>query len=86
MVSAAYLLLAAAALAYIVRSIRTYYELREFGGHWSAGWSRLWLLDTQKSGEMHRRFTALNRKDGEYSTRAGFFSLPPCRNHILIRP
>lgn len=86
MPSAAYFLLAVAALAYIVRSIRTYHALREFGGHWSAGWCRLWLFNTQSSGEMHKRFTALNRKDGEYSTRAGFFSLPLRWNHIPIRP
>lgn len=81
MVSAAYFLVAALAVAYVVRSIRTYYSLKQFGGHWSAGWSRLWLLSTQSSGEMHKRFAALNRKHGEYSTRQGFFSLPPCRNH-----
>jgi hypothetical protein len=72
MVSAAFFLLAAVALALAVRSIRTHYALKQFGGHWSAGWSRLWLLKTQSSGEMHKRFTALNRKYGESSTRAGF--------------
>jgi hypothetical protein len=49
---------------YIVRSVRTYLSLKQFGGHWSAGWSRLWLLKTQSSGEMHKRFAALNRKHG----------------------
>lgn len=73
MVAAAYFLVAAVALALVVRSIRTYYSLKQFGGHWSSGWSRLWLLNTQSSGEMHKRFAALNRKHGEFSTRAGFF-------------
>lgn len=73
MVSAAYFLVAALAVAYVVRSVRTYYSLKQFGGHWSAGWSRLWLLNTQSSGEMHKRFAALNRKHGEYSTRDGVF-------------
>jgi hypothetical protein len=84
MVSAAYFLVAAVALAFVVRSIRTYYSLKQFGGHWSAGWSRLWLLKTQSSGEMHKRFAALNRKHGESSTRAGFSSLPLRWKHALI--
>lgn len=70
--------LAALALAYVVHSVRTYNSLKQFGGHWSAGWSRLWLLRTQGSGEMHKRFAALNRTHGESSTRRGFSSLPPC--------
>jgi hypothetical protein len=78
MASAAYFLAAALVVLYILRSIRTYLSLNQFGGHWSAGWSRLWLLKTQSSGEMHKRFAALNRKHGEYSTRHGFFSLPLC--------
>jgi len=78
MASAAYFLAAALAVVLIVRSIRTYLSLKQFGGHWSAGWSRLWLLKTQSSGEMHKRFAALNREHGEYSTRHGFFSLPLC--------
>lgn len=69
MVSAAYILPIALLVLYIVRSIRTYYSLKDFGGHWSAGWSRLWLLRAQMSGEMHKRFTALSRKYGEHSTR-----------------
>lgn len=84
MVAAAYFLVAAVTLALVVRSIRTYYSLNQFGGHWSAGWSRLWLLNTQSSGEMHKRFAALNRKYGEFSTRAGFFSLPLCWKHAPI--
>ena len=55
-------------LLYVVRSIQTFLALRHFGGHWSAGWSRLWLLRTQGSGEMHKRFTAINDKHGKYDT------------------
>jgi len=84
MVAAAYFLVAAVTLALVVRSIRTYYSLKQFGGHWSSGWSRLWLLNTQGSGEMHKRFAALNRKYGEFSTRAGFFSLPLRWKHAPI--
>jgi len=51
---------------YLVRAIRTYYSLRHFGGHWVADWSRLWLLRTQGSGEMNKRFTEVNRKYGEF--------------------
>lgn len=51
----------------VVRSIRRYYALKAFGGHWSAGWSRLWLLKTQSSGYMNKTFTEINRKYGEYS-------------------
>jgi hypothetical protein len=53
------------AVLYTISSIRTYYSLKAFGGHWSAGWSRIWLLRTQSSGEMHKVFTDLNRKYGE---------------------
>ncbi|KAK6441577.1 hypothetical protein LTR95_002197 [Oleoguttula sp. CCFEE 5521] len=65
MPSAAYVLLCALlVLAFVTRKVRAYYGLRQFGGHWSAGWSRVWLLRTQSSGEMHKRFAALNRKHG----------------------
>ena len=87
MVAAAYFLVAAVALALVVRSVRTYYSLKQFGGHWSSGWSRLWLLNTQSSGEMHKRFAALNRKHGEFSTRAGFFLVTTAlesRSHLPI--
>ena len=89
MVAAAYFLVAAVALALVVRSVRTYYSLKQFGGHWSSGWSRLWLLKTQSSGEMHKRFAALNRKHGEFSTRAGFFLVTTAlesRSHLPMRP
>lgn len=51
-------------VGYVVRAIKTWYNLRQFGGHWSAGWSRLWMLRTQGSGEMNKRFTELNRQYG----------------------
>lgn len=60
---------------YIARVVRQYYALRRFGGHWSAGWSRLWLLRTQGSGEMHKHFTAINKKHGECSS--PFSQQPP---------
>ncbi|KAK3071492.1 hypothetical protein LTR53_008537 [Teratosphaeriaceae sp. CCFEE 6253] len=49
---------------YVFRAVRTHYSLKHFGGHWSVGWSRIWLLRTQGSGEMNKRFTAINRKHG----------------------
>ncbi|CZT20651.1 related to pisatin demethylase (cytochrome P450) [Ramularia collo-cygni] len=49
---------------YVVRVVRQHHALRHFGGHWSAGWSRLWLLRTQSSGEMHKHFTAINKQHG----------------------
>lgn len=64
MLSAALVLGIALLAYYVVQSVQTYYALRQFGGHWSAGWSRLWLLRTQGSGEMNKRFTAINRKYG----------------------
>ncbi|KAK5108219.1 hypothetical protein LTR62_008675 [Meristemomyces frigidus] len=49
---------------YIYNSLRTYYGLRDFGGHWSSGWSRLWMLKTQSSGRMNKIFTKVNLKYG----------------------
>lgn len=49
---------------YVVRSIKTYHSLKHFGGHWSAGWSRIWLLRTQGSGFMNKTFTAVNNEYG----------------------
>lgn len=49
---------------YIGSAIRTHRALRDFGGHWSAGWSRLWLLRTVGTGHMNVAFTELNRKYG----------------------
>ena len=50
---------------YVARCVRPYYALRDFGGHWSAGWSRLWLLKTQSSGYMNKTFTEVNQKHGK---------------------
>ena len=65
MVPAALLLAIALVTLYVARSVRTFFALRHFGGHWSAGWSRIWLLRTQSSGEMNKRFTEINDKYGE---------------------
>lgn len=52
------------AFLYVVRHVQTYLELRDFGGHWSAGWTRVWLLRCHLSGEMNKRFTTINDKYG----------------------
>ena len=63
---AAPLLLAIALFAlYVFRSVRTFYSLKHFQGHWSVGWSRIWLLRTQGSGQMNKIFTAVNDQYGE---------------------
>lgn len=72
MIPAALFLVIALVILYVARSIRTFLALRHFGGHWSTGWSRIWLLRTQGSGEMNKRFTAINNKYGECH-------LPVCR-------
>ncbi|QIW99451.1 hypothetical protein AMS68_004969 [Peltaster fructicola] len=65
MFSMSLILLAATLLvAAIVRQVHAYNSLKAFGGHWSAGWSRIWQLRTQGSGEMHKRFTEINDKYG----------------------
>lgn len=66
MVSAS-LLVAFAILGLVVllRRCQRHHALRHFGGHWSAGWSRLWLLKSQGSGEMNKIFSAINEKYGE---------------------
>ncbi|KAK3054048.1 hypothetical protein LTR09_004826 [Extremus antarcticus] len=64
MVPAWLILMFALVTLYIARSIRTFIALRHFGGHWSSGWSRLWLLKTQGSGEMNKRFTTITDEYG----------------------
>ncbi|KAK4553097.1 hypothetical protein LTR86_009824 [Recurvomyces mirabilis] len=49
---------------YVYKSVRTYHALKVFGGHWSCGWSRLWMLRTQGSGQMNKIFTEVNLKYG----------------------
>lgn len=51
--------------SYVAHCVRTYYALKDFGGHWSAGWSRLWLLKTQSSGYMNKTFTEVNQQYGK---------------------
>ena len=63
--ASALILVAGLAIAFIVtRKIRQYYALREFGGPWSAGFSRLWLLSASRSGKMHLHYTAVNNQYG----------------------
>ncbi|CAJ2509046.1 Uu.00g140720.m01.CDS01 [Anthostomella pinea] len=64
MYSAALSLAIGVVVLYVVRAVRTYYALSQFGGHGSAGWSRLWLLRTQGSGEINKRFTKINNQYG----------------------
>lgn len=64
MLSAAALVFLALLSLFIADRIRTYAGLRQFGGHWSAGWSRVWLLNASASGQMHKRFTNLNDEYG----------------------
>lgn len=59
------LLLLVAALSYLLfRSLRQYNGLKAFGGHWAAGWTRLWLYTTVSSGKMNIYFTEVNDKYG----------------------
>ncbi|SMR49013.1 unnamed protein product [Zymoseptoria tritici ST99CH_1E4] len=48
----------------VARAARRHAALSHFGGHWSVGWSRLWLLRTQGSGQMNLRFTKINQQFG----------------------
>lgn len=65
MVPVALILVIAIVTLYVARSIRTFSALKHFGGPRSTGWSRLWLLRTQSSGEMNKRFTVVTNKYGE---------------------
>lgn len=51
-------------LFWVVRKVRQYYALRAFGGHWAAGWTRMWHLQTSKSGRMNKIFTDINDQYG----------------------
>ncbi|KAK8214786.1 hypothetical protein M8818_002369 [Zalaria obscura] len=57
-------LVAFATAAIVVRKTRKYYALEQFRGPWSSGFSRLWLLHANASGEMHKYFTEVNDKYG----------------------
>lgn len=50
---------------FLVRKVIQYRSLRDFGGPWSAGWSRLWLLWANGSGKMNIVFTEVNDQYGE---------------------
>lgn len=65
MIPASLVLVIALFAIYVLRSVRIFYSLKHFPGHWSAGWSRIWLLRTQSSGQMHKVFTAVNKQHGE---------------------
>lgn len=60
------LLLATGIAYYIYRKARQYYGLKAFGGHWTAGWTRLWLLRAHSSGRMNLYFTEANDKYGMF--------------------
>lgn len=78
MVPAAVLLSFAILAIIVARQVRRYHALKDFGGHWSAGWSRLWLLKTQSSGRMNKIFTDINK---EYGMGNFFPHFPP---HVLL--
>lgn len=44
----------------VIRKLRQYYALKDFGGPWSVGFSRLWLLWANGSGKMNIVFTKVN--------------------------
>jgi len=48
----------------ITTKIRAYNALSHFKGPWSTGFSRLWLLRANASGEMHMYFKEVNDKYG----------------------
>lgn len=55
----------AALLVYIsVLTIKQYLALKEFKGPFVAGFTRLWLLRANSSGEMNRAFTHINDEYG----------------------
>ncbi|KAF2442588.1 putative P450 monooxygenase [Karstenula rhodostoma CBS 690.94] len=64
MLSIAPIIIIALVSVYIFRNVKTYLELRDFGGPWSAGWTRLWLLRCHLSGSIHTKFTEINNKHG----------------------
>ncbi|KAL5396159.1 hypothetical protein PMIN03_007297 [Paraphaeosphaeria minitans] len=51
-------------LVYVLKGVKTYMELRDFGGPWSAGWTRLWLLRCHLSGSINTKFTEVNDQYG----------------------
>lgn len=51
----------------LARKVQLYFSLRDFGGHWTAGWTRLWLLRVNNSGKMNEYFREINEKYGKHS-------------------
>ncbi|KAF2104274.1 putative P450 monooxygenase [Rhizodiscina lignyota] len=49
---------------YFIHRARTYRALAQFGGPWSTGWSRLWLLRATASGIMQSYFKDVNDRFG----------------------
>lgn len=50
----------------LVRSWRVYSRLRAFKGPWPAGFSKLWLLRAQVTGECHLHLARANEEYGAY--------------------
>jgi hypothetical protein len=51
----------------ITTKIHAYNALSHFKGPWSTGFSRLWLLRANSSGEMHKYFKEVNDKYGPWN-------------------
>ena len=66
-------LLGALTAIFAARKIHQYWILRAFGGHWTAGWTRMWLLRTQSSGNMNKIFTSINDQYGSTARIAPHF-------------
>jgi hypothetical protein len=48
----------------VTNKAHKYNDLEQFKGPWSSGFSRLWLLKANASGEMHKYFTEVNDQYG----------------------
>jgi hypothetical protein len=85
MLSTALVLVVTLAVIFAVQKVKRYRSLQSFGGHWSVGWSRLWLLRTGMSGEMNKTFTEVTNKHGELLHESGW-RVPLFLNHHHIHP
>lgn len=54
-----------AVVAYIARTVQQYLALKQFSGPPAAGFTRLWLLQANTSGEMNKVFTQVNDQYGK---------------------
>lgn len=54
-----------AVVAYIARTVQQYLALKQFSGPSAAGFTRLWLLQANTSGEMNKVFTQVNDQYGK---------------------